>query len=339
MGTWVYDGEREATQTVAPAMKAAVQGSGEVNFVAGLDYSRDTSKDGFAAAIAAAEQADVIVYVGGEEAILSGEGHSRSEIGLPGAQTDLLKKLAKTGKPIVFVLMAGRPIDIVDERDMVDSFLMAWHPGTMGGPALAELLFGDVSPSGRLPLTWPYNAGQAPIYYNMPSGGRPSTDDNYSRMADMPLTYTFQHAPGNAANHFDIGHKPLYRFGYGLSYSNVDYSDVTLSSETLSASGSINASVTVTNFGTRNVTETVQLYIHDVVAKVVQGDQRLIDFKRVKLAASESQTVIFEIKPDQLKYYDEAREGYVTDAGEFHLWIAPHAEPTDPVSFVLNNDD
>lgn len=172
LGTWSYDGRAEDAVTPLAALRERL---GErIAYAPGLAYSRDRSRDGFAAAVAAADGADVVLFFGGEEAVLSGEAHSRADLRLPGVQEELIRELAATGKPVVLVLLAGRPIALHDVLGELAAVLVAWHPGTMGGPALADLLLGDAPPSGRLPVSWPKAAGQVPIYYgHKPTFGAP----------------------------------------------------------------------------------------------------------------------------------------------------------------------
>ena len=184
LGTWIFDGEKEHTITPLDAFKRA-----NVNFkyVNGLTHSRDKSKKQFKKVINTVNDSDIIVFVAGEEAILSGEAHSRANIDLPGGQEDLIKELAKTGKPIVLVIMAGRPITITNIIDDVDAVLMSWHPGTMGGEALQEIVFGIREPEGRLPVSWPKEAGQLPYFYNHKNTGRPANKGNYTAMENIPV--------------------------------------------------------------------------------------------------------------------------------------------------------
>src|SRR5690606_37374566 len=162
-------------------------GESNVFFEPGLTFSRQKTKDGFEKAVSTAKKADVILFFGGEEAILSGEAHSRADINLPGAQEELIKELKKTGKPIVLVIMAGRPITLGNILDDVQSIVMAWHPGTMAGPAVTDLLFGEASPTGRLPVTWPKAVGQIPIYYNHVNTGRPADSSSFVHIDDIPV--------------------------------------------------------------------------------------------------------------------------------------------------------
>ena len=290
----------------------------------GLAYSRDTRHDGFAAAIDAARQADVILYVGGEESILTGEGHSRGDIRLPGAQNELLAELARTGKPLAMVLMAGRPLQLDDTLQQASAVMMAWHPGTMAGPALADVLYGKTSPSGRLPLSWPVGTGQIPIYYNHMATGRPATDDNYTRIDEIEPG-VFQHQPGNSSNLLDYGHKPLFPFGYGLTYSEFEYRDLALSNREMDMNGQLTVSATIANTGDVAATEVVQLYVRDLVGSVTRPVRELKGFQRVSLQPGEERRISFTLHSDNLAFHNPALKR-VTEPGDFRVWIAPNAE-------------
>lgn len=329
MGTWVLDGDKTYSVTVLDAF----EGMKGLRYERALEHSRTESHKGFKKALRAAKKADVIVYVGGEEAALSGEAHSRADIRLPGAQEALVKALADTGKPLVVVLMAGRPIALNDVLDDMDALVMAWHPGTMGGPAIKSLLFGEVEPVGRLPVTWPKVTGQVPIYYNQKNTGRPPESRPFIFMKDYPMEAN-QHSLGHAATHMDIGYKPQFPFGFGLSYSDVEYSATTVNGENFSADATITVSVKVTNKGERPVVEVVQLYIRDIAATVTRPVRELKAFKRVPIAAGETAEVEFTINKNDLSFYNQATD-WVFEPGKFQVWLAPHAEAGTPASFVM----
>lgn len=324
LGTWIYNGDKKDSHPFLPAIENIVADAGKVIYVPTLENSRDTRTDNFKKAIKAAKKADVILFVGGEESILTGEGHSRASIHLPGAQHDLLDALAKTGKPIVTVILAGRTLELGNVLEHSDAIMMAWHPGTMAGPALADVLFGDFGPQGKLPLTWPVNAGQTPIYYNRMASGRPATDENYTRM-DKIEQGVFQHVPGNSSNHLDVGHLPQFPFGYGLTYSQFEYSDLQLSAPHMPLGGTLVASATIKNTGDVTATETVQLYVQDLVGSVTRPIRELKGFQKVTLKPGESTTVSFDVTTDMLAFHNPDME-FVTEEGEFKLWIAAHAE-------------
>jgi Beta-glucosidase-related glycosidases len=332
MGSWVLDGRKQDSVTVLDAFRQ-VLGENNLFYSQALYSSRSRDTKDFAQAIEQAKKADVIVYVGGEEAVLSGEAHSRADTRLPGAQEQLIRELKKTGKPLVVVVMAGRPIAMNDVIDEIDALVMAWHPGTMGGPAIVRLLQGDAEPVGRLPVTWPKVTGQMPIYYNHPSSGRPASEGNFTQMDDFPLE-AFQHSTGHKNHYIDIGFKPQFPFGYGLSYSSVSYSDIKVDKKAISADGEVKVSAKITNTGKRPVTETVQLYIRDLVASSIRPVRELKSYQRVTLKPRESKRVTFTLRGEDLAYYNQKLE-YVVEPGEFHVWIAPNAEEGLRADFIV----
>ncbi len=231
MGTWVFDGRAKNSTTPLNAIREYL-GEEATLYAPGMEYSRDKTKAGFAAAIEAAKKADVILFFGGEEAILSGEAHSRSNIDLPGAQNELIAELSKLGKPLILSVMSGRPNTIQKQISQSDAVLIAFHGGNMAGPALTDLIFGEVSPSGRLPVTWPINVGQIPIYYNHKNTGRPAEEKDFVQMDEIPVG-VWQSSLGNDSHYLDIGFRPAYPFGYGLTYSKFTYSNLQLSADTI----------------------------------------------------------------------------------------------------------
>jgi beta-glucosidase len=332
MGSWVLDGRKQDSVTVLDAFRQ-VLGENNLFYSQALYSSRSRDTKDFAQAIEQAKKADVIVYVGGEEAVLSGEAHSRADTRLPGAQEQLIRELKKTGKPLVVVVMAGRPIAMNDVIDEIDALVMAWHPGTMGGPAIVRLLQGDAEPVGRLPVTWPKVTGQMPIYYNHPSSGRPASEGNFTQMDDFPLE-AFQHSTGHKNHYIDIGFKPQFPFGYGLSYSSVSYSEIKVDKKAISADGEVKVSAKITNTGKRPVTETVQLYIRDLVASSIRPVRELKSYQRVTLKPRESKRVTFTLRGEDLAYYNQKLE-YLVEPGEFHVWIAPNAEEGLRADFIV----
>ena len=200
-------------------------GNEKVLFANGLSYSRSKDKSGFEQALSIANQSDAVILCLGEEAIISGEAHCRAMIDLPGAQNELLKTIANLGKPIILFIMAGRPLAIGEIANYADAVLYAFHPGTMGGAAFADLLFGDEIPSGKLPVTFPKSSGQIPVYYNHKNTGRPADSTNWTSIDDIPVK-TIQTSLGNNSHYLDLGYKPLYPFGYGLSYTKFEYSNL-----------------------------------------------------------------------------------------------------------------
>ncbi len=334
MGTWAMDGEKQDSMTVLQAFEQAQkEGVVAYRYVPGLDFSREKSTKGFKKALKAAKWADVIVYVGGEEAALSGEAHSRANIRLPGAQEALLVALKQTGTPLVAVLMAGRQIELHGIVESFDGLMMAWHPGTMGGPAIVDVLTGMSEPVGRLPVTWPKVVGQLPMYYNQKNTGRPPQSRPFIMMDDYPRE-AHQHSLGHAATHMDVGFLPQYPFGFGLSYSEVEYSAVKMPAHTLTLNDVIRFSAVVKNTGLRPVTEVVQLYVQDVAGSVTRPVKELKQFQRVALAPGEAKTVSFELSHKDLMFFN-AKTQHVFEAGTFRAWVAPHAAAGEPLTFTV----
>ncbi|MEO1367678.1 MAG: glycoside hydrolase family 3 N-terminal domain-containing protein, partial [Acidobacteriota bacterium] len=319
LGTWTFDGKAE--NSVTPAAAFTERLGDRVTVVAGLDHSRSRDRSGFEAAKAAARGADVVVFFGGEEAILSGEAHSRSDLRLPGLQEELILELAKI-KPVVLVVMSGRPNTLEALVDAVDALLVAWHPGTMAGPALVDLLLGDVSPSGRLPVSWPRRVGQIPIYYNHKNTGRPAPDEVLP-FDEIPIG-AWQSSLSNTSRYLDLPSTPAFPFGFGLTYSSFEYEDLAISAERVPLDGSVEVSATLTNTGERRATEVVQLYTRDPVASLTRPLRELKGFEKVDLGAGESRRVTFVLPASALSFYD-ARGETRLEPGEIHVWIAPHA--------------
>ena len=322
LGTWIFDGDENDSQTVLDAFNQQ-NGSENTFFAEGLEYSRDQSTDGFDEVEKAIESSEVVVAVVGEEAILSGEAKSLAELEFVGAQKELLELAASQNKPVVMVVMSGRPAGLYETQHLADAVLYAWHPGTMAGPALADLIFGDKTPSGRLPVTFPKGEGQIPIYYGHKMTGRPPSMETWTHIDSIPVQ-AVQHSLGNTSHYLDYGFTPLYPFGYGLSYTSFDYSDLKLSSESIQEGEVLKVTATITNTGDAEGTEIVQLYTRDLVASFTRPVRELKDYRRVKLNPGESREVTFELSPDQLGFYKPDGE-YITEPGEYHVWIAPHA--------------
>ncbi len=266
-------------------------------------------------AVNIANQSDVIVAALGESAEMSGESSSRSNIEIPQAQKDLLAALLKTGKPVVLVLFAGRPMAIKAENENVPAILNVWFGGSEAGSAIADVLFGDVNPSGKLTTTFPQNVGQVPMYYAHKNTGR-------------PLGTWFEKF---RSNYLDVSNDPVYPFGYGLSYTSFSYSDVKLSSTNLKGQQTLKASVTVTNTGNRDGKEVVQLYIRDVVGSVTRPVKELKGFQKIDLKAGESKTVTFDITPNDLKFYNYDLK-YDWEAGEFQIMIGANSRDVKTAS-------
>lgn len=332
IGTWCFDARDEDSVTPLVALREML-GEDNVLYAPGLSYSRDSSRDGFAAALEAARNSDAVLFFVGEESMLSGEAHSLSDIHLPGAQEELVRAVAKEGKPLVLVLMTGRPVIITDIEAEAEAILAAFHQGTMAGPALAKLLFGEVSPSGRLPVSWPVEIGQIPIYYNHKNTGRPAKPDDFVPLDKLPLAQK-QSSLGFTSSYMDLQPQPAYCFGYGLSYGNFEYSDLELNTDKMRMDGAIEVSATIRNTGRREAIETVQLYVRDLVGEVTRPVRELKDYKQIALKPGESCRVSFTLLPEQLAFTGIDMERKV-EPGMFKLWIAPNAQSGLEGSFEL----
>ena len=270
-------------------------------------------------AVKAAQQADVIVAAVGESRGMSHESSSRTDLNLPANQRELIKALKATGKPLVLVLMNGRPLTILEENEQADAILETWFSGTEGGNAIADVLFGDYNPSGKLPISFPRSVGQIPTYYNHLTIGRPFTPGK-------PGNYTSQY--------FDDTTGPLYPFGYGLSYTQFSLSEMALSSTTLNKTGKIDASVTVKNTGKRDGETVVQLYIQDETGSMIRPIKELKGFQKVLLKAGEQKVVHFSIEEDDLKFYNTQLK-YAAEPGKFNVQIGLDSEAVTQQSFEL----
>ena len=319
LGTWIFDGDSQHSQTCLQAMEQALAGKVSIKHVKAMQTSRSHDQADFIQAVDSAVAADVAILILGEESILSGEAHCRAEIGLPGCQEQLIDAIAQTGTPIVLVIMAGRPLTIEAVLPKVDAVLFAWHPGTMGGPAIADLLFGKASPSGKLPVTFPRKVGQVPIYYAQKHSGKPATEAAYVHMDDIPVQSP-QTSLGMAASHLDTHFSPLFPFGFGLSYTQFSYQNLQLNCNRLRSGETLVIKVLLTNIGNNNGEEIVQLYIRDLVGSVTRPVKELKDFRRVKLAAGKSEWVTFELSTHKLAFYDRNMQLNL-EPGQFQIWL------------------
>ncbi len=332
MGTWVFDGEKSHTQTPYMAIKEMVGDKVQLILEPGLAYSREKNPAGVAKAAAAAARADVILAFVGEESILSGEAHCLADLNLQGTQSELIAALAKTGKPVVTVVMAGRPLTIAREADLSAAVLYSFHPGTMGGPALADLLFGKAVPSGKTPVTFPKMIGQVPIYYSQNNSGRPASRTE-TLLNEIPVE-AGQTSLGCTSFYLDAGFDPLYPFGYGLSYTTFAYSNVRLSSAQLKKDDVLTVTFDLQNTGEYEATEVAQLYIQDKVGSVTRPVKELKRFTRVTLRPDEKRNVSFELPVQELAFWniDMAK---VVEPGDFALWVATNSQSGDEVTFKV----
>jgi len=341
MGSWSAGGVAEQSVTLLEGMRRAVGNKARLVHARGANITTDEKVVEYlnylnwdrpevvqdkrspaamiAEAVKVARQADVVVLALGESRGMSHESSSRVSLDLPACQRELLTALKATGKPMVLVLMNGRPLTLAREQKEADAILEAWYPGTEGGNAISDVLFGDYNPSGKLPISFPRSIGQVPTYYNKPRLGRPNNEDK----------------PGNYTSHyFEEVTGPLYPFGHGLSYTEFSLSDVTLSGTTLPRTGKLDASVTVKNTGKRAGETVVQLYIQDVAASVVRPVKELKDFRKLMLQPGEEKVVRFTIDEDKLKFFN-AQLKHVAEAGDFNVQIGLDSATVKQQTFTL----
>ncbi len=332
MGTWVFDGQKEHTVTPLAALLELYGDRVKFSYSDILSYSREKCKSWELAAFTAkAAFCDAVVLFLGEESILSGEAHSLVNLDLQGSQSQLIKAAKDSGKPVIVVVMAGRALSVGKDMANMDALLWSFHPGTMGGPALAQLLFGDEVPSGKLPITFPVAAGQEPIYYNSHFPERPASGSEVL-LNDIPLE-AGQTSLGCSAYWLDGGFGPLYPFGYGLSYTTFEYSNITTDEEVYNKKDEcVKVSFTLTNTGNRKATEVVQLYVRDVAGSTARPKKELKAFERVTLEAGESRDITIELPIERLAFWNIDMEK-VVEPGEFHLWVAGNSAAGSPVSF------
>jgi beta-glucosidase len=269
LGTWVFDGDPGLSITPLVAIRQLLGDEVTVRYVKAMDTSRSAAGPAFDDAVEAAVAADVALLFLGEESILSGEAHSRADISLPGDQAELVRRVRAAGRPVIAVILAGRPLTLANIVDEVDAILFAWHPGTMGGPAIADLLFGVESPSGKLPATFPRMVGQVPIYYAHGNTGKPATPGRAMMIDDIPVGAA-QTSVGNVSYHLDAGSTPLFAFGHGLSYAEFRYDNVAVSADEIAIGDTIVVSANLTNAGNVAAEEVVQLYVRDLAGSVTR---------------------------------------------------------------------
>ncbi|CAM4175124.1 beta-glucosidase BglX [Gillisia hiemivivida] len=337
LGTWAPTGDQQLSIPILEGFKN-VAPNASITYAKGANISDDTTfakkVNVFGPRIEISEEspeqllkeamklvanADVVVAVVGEASEMSGEAASRTDISIPESQKKLIRELAASGKPVVLVLMSGRPLTIPEEMELPVSILQVWHPGVEAGNAVADVVFGDYNPSGKLTSTWPVNVGQIPIYYGMRTTGRPAASEKFEKFK---------------SNYLDAPNAPLFPFGYGLSYTEFDYSNVKVSDATLSENGSITISATVTNSGDYNGEEVVQLYLHDKVRSITPPMKELKGFKKIFLEKGASQTVTFEITTEDLKFYNNEEE-FIFEPGEFEFFVGGSSDNKFIGSFTV----
>lgn len=338
-GTWSVAADFDRYKSLYEGIKDAVGNKAEVVYAKGSNLESDpvleanatmfgremrdprSEEELLAEALATVADADVIVAAMGESSEYSGESSSRTELELPATQRRLMEALLATGKPVVMLNFSGRPTVMSWEAENVPAILNVWFGGSEAADAIADVVFGDVNPSGRLTATMPRSIGQVPIYYNHLNTGRPLA-------ADAKGFVKFR------SNYLDVPNTPLYPFGYGLGYTTFDYSPVRLSANTLTGDGSLTATVTVKNTGSREGTETVQLYIRDLVGSVSRPVKELKGFERITLAPGESRDVTFTVTPEMLKFYNFNLD-FVNEPGDFDLMVGPNSAEVSTARFTL----
>ena len=337
LGTWAVSGDPKLSVPVLEGMKNVAGGNVNILYAKGSNITDDTmltkkvnvlgervdidSRTPQAMideAVDIAKRSDVIVAVVGEASEMTGEAASRSDISLPKSQQNLLTELIHTGKPIVVVLMAGRPLILNWENDNANSILLTWFAGHEAGNAIADVLFGNYNPSGKLTMSFPRSVGQIPIYYNHKNTGRPAAKEFHK----------FQ------SNYLDVPNDPLYPFGYGLSYTNFTYSDILLSNSEMTTAQTIRATVTVTNAGNYDGEEVVQMYIFDPVASVTQPVKKLKGFQKIFLKKGESKQITFTIGIDELKFFNSDLK-YIAEPGDFKVYIGGNSRDVKAADFKL----
>jgi len=333
LGTWIFDGDPTLSVTPLEAIRNYLGEGVKLQHVRGLETSRSRATDGFAEAVQAVRDTDVTIVFLGEESILSGEAHSRADIGLPGAQTELVRVLSTVGKPLIAVILAGRPLTLGDIEDEVEALLYAWHPGSMAGPAIADVLFGVESPSGKLPVTFPRMVGQVPVYYAHKHTGKPATPDSFRHIDDIPVRMP-QSSSGFVSSHLDAGYTPRYPFGHGLSYTEFVYSDIRLSQRTLRRGEVLEISAELRNAGTFEAEEIVQLYVRDRVGSVTRPVRELQGFQRIRLAPGDHRRISFSLEEDDLAFYG-ADMTLRAEPGDFEVWVGGSSEARLQAGFTL----
>lgn len=319
LGPWSWKGNKDIAVTLAKGLEKRLNNRDRFIVAKGSEVESIT-KEQLQKAVSAAEQSDVIVLALGEHSEMSGEAGSRSNIKLPDAQLQLVDEIYQLGKPTVAVLFNGRPLDLHGVFDKTDAVLEAWFPGTEGGAAITEILYGDVNPSGKLSMSFPYSVGQVPVYYNHYNTGRPQG------APDAQVRYVSQF--------LDIPNEPLFPFGYGLSYTTYSYKNMRLSARSITPDDTLKVTITVKNTGKIAGDETVQLYVRDMVGEVVRPLKELKGFKKIHLQPEEETDVTFELTEKQLRYYHSDLI-FDSDKGKFEVFVGPNSKEVHTLSFTL----
>ena len=330
LGCWAFDSRVEDSVTVLRAIRERVDGSVQVNYAAGLTECRSLETSGFQAAIEAAEQSEATIAVVGEGAELSGEARSRAFLNLPGKQQQLIEALAATGKPLIVLVLAGRPLIIGDVCPLAKAVLYGWHPGTMAGPAICDLLWGDSAPSGKLPMTIPRAVGQIPIYYANRITGRPPKHDFKGIPTGTPLDPVDMDA-----SYLDVEVSPQFPFGFGLTYTSFEFDDIRVNPKRAPLGTSISVTARVSNTGAQTATTVAQLYVHDRIASLTRPVRELKGFTRVTLDPAESKVVTFTLLSEALAFCGKDG-GVLVEPGEFQVFVGEDSRATLTETFELD---
>lgn len=340
LGTWAVSGDPQMSIPVLEGLLNKNRQKGQIKYAKGANISDDpefaekinvfgtrididdrSAEALINEAVALAKESDIIVAVMGEASEMSGESSSRSDISLPESQKTLLRELAKINKPLVLVLMSGRPMTIQEEVDISDAILVTWHAGIEAGNAIADVLYGDYNPSGKLTMTLPRNVGQIPIYYSHRTTGRPNSGDQFQKFR---------------SNYLDVANSPLFPFGYGLSYTTFEYSDLKVNKKQLTKTEEAIVSVKVKNTGKVDGEEVVQMYVHDVVRSITQPVKELKGFQKIFLKAGETKEVEFKITNEQLAFYHQDMS-FESEIGEFKIFIGTNSDTSYAVFLELTD--
>ncbi|TFH49751.1 MAG: glycosyl hydrolase, partial [Lysobacterales bacterium] len=318
LGTWTPDGKETDSRTPLAAFRESSGDAVEVLYVPAITSDFELSSTGLADAVAAAGEADAVLLFVGEPATISGEARSRAILDLPGAQNRLVAAIAAVGKPVVMIVLAGRPLTIGPQVEQVDAVLYSFHLGTMAGPAIADLVWGVESPSGKLPVTFPKTVGQVPLYYNHKNTGRPPRGYDFAK--DSGVDEEIDIELGYNSNYIDVEPYPLFPFGFGLSYARFEYGKAELSTTKLRSGQTLAVRVPVTNTGQVAAIEVVQLYVRDLVGSITRPVRELKGFRRVTLQPGETSVVEFTLASDDLAFFNNDGKR-VLEPGEFEIYV------------------
>jgi beta-glucosidase len=318
LGTWAAEGKPADVVTVLAGIQQRAGAAVTVAHAQGCDV-RGGSNEGVDEAVQLAERCDIAIVVVGESEDMSGEGHSRSTLDLPPMQRELLQAVHATGTPMVVVLMSGRPLSVSWCAENAPAILAAWHPGIEGGHGIADVLFGDFNPGGKLPATFPRTVGQVPIHYNHKNTGRPPNETRYT------------------SKYIDVPWSPLFPFGHGLSYTTFEFSNLRVQPPRINRDGEVTVLADVTNSGQRDGDEVAQLYIRDLVGSTTRPVKELKGFQRITLEPGQTQTVKFTLSKEELRFYHPA-DGWIVEPGDFQVWVGPSSADGLEARFTVTAD-